>query len=46
MAEVSDRKALRPGSKIEKFSSNLSASKMAEKASERGPIPLISTPFL
>jgi hypothetical protein len=39
MAELSVRKAFRPGSKIEKFSLNLSASKIAEKASERGSIP-------
>jgi hypothetical protein len=45
MAELSVRKAFRPGSKIEKFSLNLSTSKIAEKASERGPIPLISTPL-
>jgi hypothetical protein len=42
MAELSARKAFRPGSKSEKFSSKLSASKMAEKVSERGSIPRIS----
>jgi hypothetical protein len=36
MAESSVRKAFRPGSKVEKVSSNLSASKMAEKTSEKG----------
>jgi hypothetical protein len=45
MAESSVRKAFRPGSKIEKFSSNLNTSKTAEKVSEKGSIPQISTPL-
>jgi hypothetical protein len=45
MAESFVRKAFRPGSKIEKFSSNLSASKIAEKASAKESIPRTSNPL-